>query len=94
MSGRERLWRDHLGGLAAFLVALGLTSGSLWALHTWAPATGRWVEVVVLVVANAAATLLRFLTLRGLMGHRARTGSGEEAAAEVASSTSAAGPRP
>ncbi|HRL80396.1 MAG TPA: glycosyltransferase [Propioniciclava sp.] len=94
VSGRERLWRDHLGGLAAFLVALGLTSGSLWALHTWAPATGRWVEVVVLVVANAAATLLRFLTLRGLMGRRARTGTGEEAAAEVASSTSAAGPRP
>ena len=69
ISGRTGALRHHVGGLAAFGVALGLTSGSLWLLDTFWPSAGRLFEVGVLVVANAAATLLRFLALR-LMMHR------------------------
>ncbi len=77
ISGRAHAVRHHLGGLAAFGVALGLTSGSLWLLATFWPGAGRLVEVVVLVVANAAATLLRFLALRLMMHPRhARQPSG------------------
>lgn len=68
--GRTGALRHQAGGLVAFGVALALTSGSLWALQTWWPAVPRWVEITVLVVANAAATLLRFLTLRLMMDHR------------------------
>lgn len=70
ISGSADAIKHHLGGLAAFGLALGLTSGSLWLLATYAPTAGRWVEVAVLVAANAAATLLRFLSLRLLMNRR------------------------
>ncbi|SDT37617.1 Glycosyltransferase involved in cell wall bisynthesis [Friedmanniella luteola] len=59
----------HLGGMAAFGVGLALTSGSLWLLHHLGD-PGRGLEVAVLVLANAAATLVRFLALRQLMAHR------------------------
>ncbi|MFC9682505.1 glycosyltransferase [Streptomyces sp. NPDC056948] len=62
--GRGGALRHHLKGLAAFLVGLALTSGSLAALHHTAPGAGREVELVTLVGANLAATLLRFLLFR------------------------------
>lgn len=67
VTGRSGVLRHHAGGLAAFGAALLLTSGSLWSLHQLWPTADRIVEVAVLVVANALATLLRFLTLRTLM---------------------------
>ncbi len=67
VSGRDGALKHHLGGLAAFGVALGLTSGSLWLLSTYWPGAGSLVESAVLVVANLAATLLRFVSLRLLM---------------------------
>ena len=67
VSGRHGVLRHHLGGLAAFVVGLSLTSGSLWLLHTYASTPGRAIEVTVLVLANAAATVTRFLALRQLM---------------------------
>jgi putative flippase GtrA len=70
VTGREGALRHHLGGLAAFAAALGLASGSLWLLDTFRPGAGHLVEVVVLVVANAAATVLRFVALRLLMHRR------------------------
>jgi putative flippase GtrA len=69
ITGSEGALRDHLGGLAAFGVALALTGGSLWLLGAWWPDAGQPVELAVLVVANAAASLLRFMALRLLM-HR------------------------
>jgi glycosyltransferase involved in cell wall biosynthesis/putative flippase GtrA len=69
ISGAQGALRHHLGGLAAFGVALALTSGSLWLLQALWPAAGGAAEATVLVVANAAATLLRFVALRLLM-HR------------------------
>lgn len=69
--GRQGMLGHHATGLLAFLVALGLTSGSLAALHAWAPGVDRWVEIAVLAVANAAATGLRFLALRLAIARRA-----------------------
>jgi putative flippase GtrA len=78
ITGRAGALRHHLGGLAAFGVALGLTSGSLWVLDAWWPAAGHALEVGILVLANAAATLLRFVALRLMMttavGLRQRSG--------------------
>lgn len=65
--------RHQAGGLAAFALALTLTSGSLWALQAAWPAAPRWVEISLLVAANAAATLLRFVSLRLIMGRRGHT---------------------
>nr|WP_052310426.1 bifunctional glycosyltransferase family 2/GtrA family protein [Streptomyces viridochromogenes] len=62
--GRGGVLRHHLKGLAAFLVGLVLTSGSLAALHHIAPGAGHRCELVTLVAANLAATLLRFLLFR------------------------------
>jgi putative flippase GtrA len=50
-------------GLLVFLVGLGATSGSLWALHA-AGWTHRGAEVVVLTVANLVVTVLRFVAMR------------------------------
>jgi putative flippase GtrA len=58
------VWRHQLKGLAAFGFALAITSGALGLLHLLAPSASRAVEVVVLVVANLVATVLRFLLLR------------------------------
>lgn len=65
--GRQGLLRDHLGGLLAFGMGLALTSGSLALLHLSSWGTNRTAELVVLVVANGIATLLRFWTLRLMM---------------------------
>jgi hypothetical protein len=66
------LVRHHAGGLIAFGVGLVLTSGSLWLLHQTMAEPGRWLEISVLVIANAVATLVRFLALRQLMSHHPR----------------------
>ncbi len=56
-------WRDQLAGLVAFGLGWGLTAGSLAVLHAVTD-PGRWLELSVLVLANLAATLLRFVVLR------------------------------
>ncbi len=62
--GRAR-WAVHQAqGLGVFAIGLALTSGSLVLLHALTAAPARAVEVAVLVVANAAATVARFLLLR------------------------------
>lgn len=68
LRGADGAVRHHVGGLLAFGVGLGLTSGSLWLLHHHGD-PGRILELAVLVVANAVATLVRFLALRQLMAH-------------------------
>jgi len=55
----------HQGqGLVVFALAWGLTSGTLGVLHLAVPGAPRGVELAVLVAANLAATLLRFVLLR------------------------------
>lgn len=62
--GRSGAGRHQLQGLVVFGLGLALTSGSLAALAALAPGAAHWVELSVLVVANLAATVLRFLLLR------------------------------
>jgi putative flippase GtrA len=62
--GSSGALRQQGQGLAVFLAALALTSGSLTTLHALAPGAGRAAEVAVLVVANLVATALRFVLLR------------------------------
>ncbi len=57
--------RAQFQGLIVFALGLALTSGSLLLLHSAAPNAGRHVELGVLVLANALATLLRFVLFRG-----------------------------
>lgn len=70
ITGRWRAGRHHLQGLVVFGLGLALTSGSLALLHVVVAAPTRTVELAVLVVANLAATVLRFVLLRYSMHHR------------------------
>jgi putative flippase GtrA len=56
--------RDQVGGLAAFGVALAITTLALRLLDVVAPGAGRAVELSILVAANVIATVCRFLLLR------------------------------
>ena len=62
--GRPRAVRHQAQGLVVFGLALALTSGSIAALHGFAPAAPRALELVVLTGANLLATVLRFVLLR------------------------------
>ena len=62
--GRQRATRQQLQGLIVFGLALALTSGTLAVAHSLHSAPPAAVELALLVAANAAATLLRFLLLR------------------------------
>jgi putative flippase GtrA len=64
--------RQQAEGLGVFALGLAVTSGSLAALHLAQGRPPRALEVAVLVAANAAATLARFLLLRGWVFHPAR----------------------
>ncbi|MEV5201141.1 dolichyl-phosphate beta-glucosyltransferase [Streptomyces sp. NPDC053720] len=55
----------HQGrGLVVLLIGLALTGGSLAALHHAVPSAGQATELAVLLAANLAATLVRFLFFR------------------------------
>ncbi len=71
VSGRDGLVRDQGAGLLAFGLALALTTGTATALPLFAPHASRLVELAVLTMANAVATVLRFLVLRASIGRRA-----------------------
>ncbi|HEX4398472.1 MAG TPA: bifunctional glycosyltransferase family 2/GtrA family protein [Trebonia sp.] len=62
--GRAGVARHQFRGLIAFAAGLLLTSGALAMLHAASPSPGRGTEVVVLVAANLAATLVRFALYR------------------------------
>jgi putative flippase GtrA len=62
--GRHRAVRHQAQGLVVFLISLLMTSGSLAALHVADQHPTHGAELTVLVVANLAATLVRFLLFR------------------------------
>ncbi|MGW4524545.1 glycosyltransferase [Amycolatopsis sp. NPDC004378] len=62
--GRSGAGRHQFEGLIVFGLGLALTSGSL-ALLNGSTTPGLVLETTVLVLANLAATVLRFLLLRG-----------------------------
>jgi putative flippase GtrA len=64
----------HQGqGLVVFALGWALTSSALGILHAAAPGAPRGTELAVLVVANLAATLLRFVLLRRWVFRQHRT---------------------
>jgi putative flippase GtrA len=71
---RGSMLRDQAGGLVALGVALAITTASVQLLGALVPGAGRLVELAVLVVANALATVARFVLLRTwIAGDRDRT---------------------
>ena len=73
--GRALAGRHQFEGLLVFGLGLAGTSGSLAVLNGLTT-PGRALELAVLVAANLAATVLRFLLLRGWVFHpRRQTGS-------------------
>jgi putative flippase GtrA len=56
--------RHQAQGLLVFVLGLGLTSGALALLAALVASPGRVLEVSVLVAANLAATVLRFVLFR------------------------------
>ncbi|MGW2080430.1 GtrA family protein [Streptomyces sp. NPDC001939] len=63
MRGTDGAARHQLQGLMAFFAGLALSSGALAVAHRTLPEAPH-VEVGALIVANAAATALRFALLR------------------------------
>ena len=68
--GRDGMARDHAAGLLALAAALAITTAALAVLDVVAPGAPQAVEVVILVAANGAATLVRFLVLRAALERR------------------------
>jgi putative flippase GtrA len=64
VTGRTGAGRHQLQGLVVFGLGLALTSDSLALLHATSAAPPLGIELTVLVAANLAATVLRFLLLR------------------------------
>ncbi|MFD4538719.1 glycosyltransferase [Streptomyces bauhiniae] len=62
--GRGGAVRHQAQGLVVFAIGLALTSGSLAALNAATTSPAHSTEIAVLVVANLAATVLRFLLFR------------------------------
>ncbi|MEV6480428.1 bifunctional glycosyltransferase family 2/GtrA family protein [Streptomyces sp. NPDC051576] len=62
--GRGGAVRHQAQGLVVYGIGLALTAGSLAALNAASSDPGHSTELAVLVVANLAATVLRFLLLR------------------------------
>ncbi|MFD7527870.1 glycosyltransferase [Streptomyces sp. NPDC059849] len=62
--GRGSVLRHQGRGLFVLLIGLAITGGSLAALHHAMPSAGQAAELAVLLAANLAATLLRFLLFR------------------------------
>ncbi|NUU26193.1 MAG: bifunctional glycosyltransferase family 2/GtrA family protein [Streptomycetaceae bacterium] len=62
--GRSDALRHQAQGGIAFVLGLVVTSLALGGLHLFAPGASRGLELTVLVLANALATLVRFLMLR------------------------------
>jgi putative flippase GtrA len=68
--GRQRAVAHQFQGLIVFGLGLVLTTGALALLGRWLPDAGQGVELLVLVAANALATLLRFVAFRSWIFRR------------------------
>jgi putative flippase GtrA len=64
---RESILRHYLAGLGAFAIALAITTGAVGLLALVAPRAGRPLELAVLLLANLAATVMRFSVLRAVI---------------------------
>jgi glycosyltransferase involved in cell wall biosynthesis len=74
LRGRLGLLRQHAAGGLVYLLALGLTWGALSVLQGLDPHPARLLEVAVLMVASALATVSRYVALKAWVFRR-RAGS-------------------
>jgi glycosyltransferase involved in cell wall biosynthesis len=81
--GREGLVRHHARGAVVYALTLGLTTLALASLHRIDATPSRFVELSVLVVAGAAATITRYIALRTWVFARARATRAAASAAEA-----------
>ncbi|PKV79058.1 bifunctional glycosyltransferase family 2/GtrA family protein [Nocardia fluminea] len=91
--GRGDALSHQFQGLAIFAFGLAITSGSLFALHRWAPDAPVAVELTVLITANLVATLARFVGLRWVFrdaGRHCSVGTSGQQAARAAEATDGA----
>lgn len=70
--GKKMWWSDQRRGLWVMLLALGLTSGSLWLLHALDTDASVMAELVIITIANVVAAVTRFLMLRYWIFRRVR----------------------
>jgi putative flippase GtrA len=70
--GRHRVVRQFAMGAVVYVLTLALTSGALLVLNGIDNSPPRWLEVAVLVVAGAAATVTRYVALRSWVFARKR----------------------
>ncbi|MGW2595987.1 glycosyltransferase [Streptomyces klenkii] len=90
--GRDRAVRQQAQGLVVFAIGLALTSGSLAALHEAGGSPSHGAELSVLITANLAATVLRFLLLRAWVFPADRTTAPAPSETAAAGSASALEP--
>ncbi|MFI9506734.1 glycosyltransferase [Nocardia sp. NPDC052566] len=81
--GSSGVVAQQFQGLVIFGVGLALTSGSLFALHHWAPDAAVHLELAVLILANLLATLLRFVGLRWVFRNAGERRQGVAALSEA-----------
>jgi putative flippase GtrA len=74
--GRGEAARHQARGLIAFGLGLVLTSGALAVVHAAAGSPGPALELTVLIVANLAATALRFVLFRSWVFGRREPSTG------------------
>lgn len=71
--GRDDVAKHQLQGFVIFVFGWALTAGLLLLLHMWAPDASKHIELLVLVVANLVATVLRFVGFRWVFRTARRT---------------------
>jgi glycosyltransferase involved in cell wall biosynthesis len=74
--GRAGLLKQQAAGGLVYLLALGLTAGALDVLNGLDPHPARALEVLVLVLASAFATVTRYVALRSWVFARGRRSAG------------------
>jgi putative flippase GtrA len=72
--GSSNALRHQVEGGVAFLIGLALTNGALALLHAVSSSPSHTVELVMLIAANAMATLVRFLLMRAWVFNPRRAG--------------------
>lgn len=75
--------RMHVQGLLVFALGAGLTSGALALLGAARPQSGSLLEVTVLVVATAVATVVRFVLFSRWIFAAPRSPAAEPAPAQA-----------
>ena len=73
---RHMWWRDQQRGIGVMLLALAITTGSLWVLHYISPGASIGVELAVIVLGNVASAVTRFVLLRYWVFRRVWHGAG------------------